>query len=227
MDQSSSRIRGVIRTIVSSMRDGIRDKEVQEAACNQFLAILDDSADPGKVRAAIVKEDGIDAIVTAMSRHMSEFQMPAAGCRALARIAEDSPEAKEALTENDGIDVVLRVMSRYPGEYEVQESGASMLATVADKASLDRREILATKGAVSVVMLAMVYHEKLKPTGMKLLTTMDPSEVSAAREMLCKEKGTDRVEKPLQEIQNEVWKQNGSAFSRLCVCNVFSFGCGK
>mmetsp|Transcript_113273 Transcript_113273/g.196441 ORF Transcript_113273/g.196441 Transcript_113273/m.196441 type:complete len:229 (+) Transcript_113273:152-838(+) len=228
MGSQDALVRGGIKAAVKTMQEGERDAEVQEQACHQLVSLLKDSADPRKVKAAIVQEGGIEAITSGMNRHMNEFQMPEAGCRALSKLSEDSPEVKEELTEKGGIDIVLRVMLRYPGEYEVQESGTNILANIADKATADRRDVIATKGAAQVVMSAMLNHERLKSLGTKVLAAMDPHEVRVARETLCKEKGADRVEKPLQDIQNEVSQLNGSANS-CCSCgfSFFDFGCGK
>lgn len=221
-------VRGGIKDAVKTMQEGERDAEVQEQACHQLVSLLKGSDEPRKVKAAIVQEGGIAAITLGMNQHMHEFQMPEAGCRALAKLCEDSPEVKEELAEKGGIDIVLRVMLRYPGEYEVQEAGTSILASMTERANSDRKDVLATKGAAQVVMSAILNHDRLKPSGTKVLAAMDPHEVKVARETLCKEKGADRVEKPLQEIQNEVSQLNGTANS-CCSCswNFFDFGCGK
>jgi len=135
-------------------------------------------------------------------------RVPEAGCRALATLSEDSPLVRHVISEKGGVEAVLRAMSRYPGEAKVQDAGCTVLANLAEGANEDR-ELTSSRGGVQAVVLAMVDHPQVRPAGLRFLVRMDRSELDAARNVLCKEKGAARMEGPLEEIRLEVEEAGG------------------
>merc|ERR1712100_86848 len=93
-------------------------------------------------------------------------------------------------------------MSTYPGEVKVQEASCNILASLATTG--ERREVIAGKGGVEAVLMAVINHGEMKPAGMKLLRTFDKSELAAARDVLTKAKDGGRVASFLNDIEEEV-----------------------
>merc|ERR1719401_867886 len=170
------------------MTQSEHDAEAQEVGCETIARLIEDSAEPEKVRPVVARLGGITAIVQALGRHSNDFRIPEAGCAVLAKLVEDGQsKICDQLVDGGGVDAVLKAMLLYPGELKVQEAGSAILASVAED-SVERREVVATKGGVHAVMLAMIHHEEVRPVGAKFLALLDKKELDSAGESLRKEK---------------------------------------
>lgn len=212
-----------IEAAVSGMTRDENDIEAQEVGCESLVGIIEESDEPEKVKLAIARLGGIKAVVDALRRHSNDFRMPEAGCHVLAKLAEGSQtQICESLLERGGVEAVLKSMMLYPGESKVQQAGAEVLASVAE-GSRERQELVASMGGVHAVMLAMIHYEEVRPTGLRFLILLDKKELDDAGAALCKEKGSERMEKALSEIEQEVLNAGGSRARgmQLCTCTLF------
>lgn len=141
---------GGLQLILSSFQTNLAHKGI----VRQALDVLTALAGNDEIKIAIVKEGGIELVLSGMTQHQAVPQIACSGCQLLATLSLRQPGHCGKVIECNGHHVILQAMKLHPTEVKVQKHGCRAARNIVAR-TREYCDLFLQLGAEGIINAAM------------------------------------------------------------------------
>lgn len=151
---------GGLKFMMTLLADSFESQDL----VRQLLSALRAIAGNDDVKDAVVNAGGVELIVIAMNRHMSNAQVCDQGCAALSVLALRKPNNCQVIMEEGGAMAAIQAMKTHPQDVNVQKQACMVLRNLVSRMQNFTQPIL-EMGAEALISQALVAHRDCGDVG--------------------------------------------------------------
>ncbi|KAM4604730.1 armadillo repeat-containing protein 6 [Polymixia lowei] len=151
---------GGLKFIMTLLADSFESQELVRQVLSAIRAI----AGNDDVKDAVVNAGGVQLIVIAMNRHMSNSHVCEQGCACLCVLALRKPNNCQVIMENGGALAAVQAMKTHPDDVNVQKQGCMLLRNLVARMR-NFSQLILEMGAEALIAHALQTHRDCGDVG--------------------------------------------------------------